>query len=460
MPGRCRPRPGRPPSSAGRACRRAARPRRRRRPCGPADRGRRRRSSVDVQDLVEYPRGRPREPRRAAPPRRSGSTSISTAAASLKMPPNSTRNISGNRIVKNSAVRSRTKPRASPATGSGRTRYAHARYSRPVRLRKTSSRVAPLHRQAAQRVAFGQRGQHRAGSRVAMVSETPSSSTSSDPPDRAVPPPTSSAPRLDGDAGGRVEPADQRGRRAELQDLAVVHDGHPVAEHLGLVHVVGGQHDRAPGVVDAAQQVPQVAPGLRVERRRRLVEEHQLRVVHQRAGDRQPLLLAAGQLLGRSSALSPARPCSSISSAARPATPYSDANVRICSRAVSRSKNDDACSCTPMRGSSRVARPRRLAEHPDLPASGLRSPSMISSVVVLPAPLGPRMPKNSPASTSNETPSTARTSPYVLLSSSTLISAPMACQTPMRRHVSYQRPDLNGPWGPTWRRSAGPERTG
>ena len=45
------------------------------------------------------------------------------------------------------------------------------------------------------------------------------------------------------------------------------------------------------------------------------------------------------------------------------------------------------------------------------PESGLRSPSIISSVVVLPAPLGPRIPKNSPSPTSRLTPSTANRSP-------------------------------------------------
>ncbi len=46
-----------------------------------------------------------------------------------------------------------------------------------------------------------------------------------------------------------------------------------------------------------------------------------------------------------------------------------------------------------------------------VPESGSSSPSAISNVVVLPAPLGPRMPKNSPSTTSKLTPSTARTSP-------------------------------------------------
>ncbi len=59
--------------------------------------------------------------------------------------------------------------------------------------------------------------------------------------------------------------------------------------------------------------------------------------------------------------------------------------------------------------------PRTVAS----PVSGSRSPSMISSVVVLPAPFGPRMPKNSPGATSKLTPSTARRSPYDLRMSRT-----------------------------------------
>src|SRR4051794_10624011 len=60
-----------------------------------------------------------------------------------------------------------------------------------------------------------------------------------------------------------------------------------------------------------------------------------------------------------------------------------------------------------------------------VPACGLRSPSIISSVVVLPAPLGPSSPKNSPDPTVRLTPSTARVSPYVMTSPSARISTPM-----------------------------------
>ena len=53
------------------------------------------------------------------------------------------------------------------------------------------------------------------------------------------------------------------------------------------------------------------------------------------------------------------------------------------------------------------------------PSSGWRSPSSISTVVVLPAPFGPSRPNTSPAATSKLTPSTALMSPYVLWTSST-----------------------------------------
>ncbi len=100
----------------------------------------------------------------------------------------------------------------------------------------------------------------------------------------------------------------------------------------------------------------------------------------------------------RLSALSSSPTRSSHSSAASAPTPYSEAKVWICSRAVSRSKNDDAWSCTPIRGSS--AELRGQTDWPStmtVPESGRRSPSMVSSVVVLPAPFGPRMPTNSPS---------------------------------------------------------------
>jgi hypothetical protein len=56
------------------------------------------------------------------------------------------------------------------------------------------------------------------------------------------------------------------------------------------------------------------------------------------------------------------------------------------------------------------------------PASRLRYPSRISTIVVLPAPLGPSRPKTSPLSTLKSTPRTASTAPYALRSPLTVIA--------------------------------------
>ena len=58
-------------------------------------------------------------------------------------------------------------------------------------------------------------------------------------------------------------------------------------------------------------------------------------------------------------------------------------------------------------GSLRTSMPLTKAA----PPSGGRMPSSISTVVVLPAPFGPRMPNTSPGATENETPATASRSP-------------------------------------------------
>ena len=67
----------------------------------------------------------------------------------------------------------------------------------------------------------------------------------------------------------------------------------------------------------------------------------------------------------------------------------------------------------------RTSRPRTSIE----PASGWWRPSIISIVVVLPAPFGPRRPKISPVATSKLTPSTALTAPYALRTSPTRMTA-------------------------------------
>ncbi len=78
----------------------------------------------------------------------------------------------------------------------------------------------------------------------------------------------------------------------------MVHHGYPVAERLGLLHVVRGEQDGLALVVQQPEDVPEVHPGLRVEPGGRLVEEQHLGPVHQRPGDQQPPGLPAGQVGG------------------------------------------------------------------------------------------------------------------------------------------------------------------
>ena len=60
-----------------------------------------------------------------------------------------------------------------------------------------------------------------------------------------------------------------------------------------------------------------------------------------------------------------------------------------------------------LRGSAPTSMPLIVAR----PLSGVRIPSRISTVVVLPAPLGPNIPKTSPCWTKKDIPSTAWSGP-------------------------------------------------
>jgi hypothetical protein len=73
----------------------------------------------------------------------------------------------------------------------------------------------------------------------------------------------------------------------------VVDDDHPLGHRVGLVHVVRGEHDRHRVLCPHAQHVaPEVGAVLRVEAGGGLVEEEDLRGVHQPDRDVQPPPLA------------------------------------------------------------------------------------------------------------------------------------------------------------------------
>ena len=138
----------------------------------------------------------------------------------------------------------------------------------------------------------------------------------------------------------------------------MVHDRDPVAERLGLVHVVRGQHDGAAGVVERRAAGPRGCAGPAGRARR---SARRGRPPRGRAPARRRSTAAAPGR--RRASRRGCRPCRSrptrsshssapVAAGRRTAT----ANVWICSRAVSRSKNAEACSCTPIRGSSRGLR--------------------------------------------------------------------------------------------------------
>ncbi len=90
---------------------------------------------------------------------------------------------------------------------------------------------------------------------------------------------------------------DQVERAALGDDQPLVHHHQPVAELLGLIHVVGRDHQGHPGLLEPEQPVPEDVTGLGVQAGGGLVEEQQVGPVDQAPGDREPALHAAGEIL-------------------------------------------------------------------------------------------------------------------------------------------------------------------
>src|SRR5215218_1954740 len=93
---------------------------------------------------------------------------------------------------------------------------------------------------------------------------------------------------------GRV--AAQLGARAGPDDAALLDDHVPVGEARQGVDVLVDDDDRLALALEALQAGPDLGPDERRQALRRLVEDEELRVRHQRPSDREHLLLAAGEL--------------------------------------------------------------------------------------------------------------------------------------------------------------------
>src|SRR5262245_14601782 len=83
----------------------------------------------------------------------------------------------------------------------------------------------------------------------------------------------------------------------------MIDDGDAVAQNLGFIHVVRREHDRASHRLELGDQLPELPPRLRIESGGWLVEKEQVRLAHNRARQREALLLSARQLAHSRTAL-------------------------------------------------------------------------------------------------------------------------------------------------------------
>ncbi len=86
--------------------------------------------------------------------------------------------------------------------------------------------------------------------------------------------------------------------RPFLEDHAGVEEADLVRDLTGEAHLVGGDDHRHPDVCEPADERKDFADQLWVERACDLVEEQEVRIHRERPGDRDPLLLSAGEPVG------------------------------------------------------------------------------------------------------------------------------------------------------------------
>ncbi len=86
---------------------------------------------------------------------------------------------------------------------------------------------------------------------------------------------------------------DQGARRALRNDAPVIHDRKPLAQALRFFHEMRGEDERLAFGRQPAHALPDEVARLRIEPGGRLVEEKELRVVDERAREREPAFHAA-----------------------------------------------------------------------------------------------------------------------------------------------------------------------
>lgn len=99
-------------------------------------------------------------------------------------------------------------------------------------------------------------------------------------------------------AGAGFRRAEDLLRRALLDELALIEEEHAVSDLAGKAHLMCNDDHGHAGVRQLLHNVEHLADHLGVERGGRLIEQHDLRLHHERAHDGHALLLAAGELDG------------------------------------------------------------------------------------------------------------------------------------------------------------------
>ena len=201
-------------------------------------------------------------------------------------------------------------------------------------------------------------------------------------------------------------------RRALGDDPAVGDHGDPVAQRVGLEHVVRGQQHRLAGAGEPAIVRAQLARAHRVDADRRLVEEDHRRVVEQAAGDVQPLAHAARVALD--ALVLAARQADQLEQLVDPPPLVAGRRRRRARRSSAgcrarRAARTGRCRRRTRSRSGGAPRGRRSTTSipsTRVPLVGRSSVISILIVVVLPAPFGPSRPNSSPWPTSNDTPRT------------------------------------------------------
>jgi hypothetical protein len=109
------------------------------------------------------------------------------------------------------------------------------------------------------------------------------------------------------DVIGRVERGQRLDRQGSAEQLLAqllrssdrtqggVEDGDPVAEAFRLVEAVGGEEDGHSTLAQAIDEIVHLMCSDRIQAGRRFVEEHDSRVIEQRAGEPYPLCQSLGQ---------------------------------------------------------------------------------------------------------------------------------------------------------------------